>query len=225
MGRPDAARGDARGARLARAPGQGPLRRRLELRRLAADEGARRLRPARLRSASSASRSTTRCRRARPSTSSCRSPLDQGRRHPRLEPARRRPAVGQVPPRQRGPGGLAPAHRTGASRRSTTRTQLYDVVDVLVEIGEARGVSAAQVALAWLLDAARGQLGDHRRADRRAARRQPRGRRARAGRDEVARLEEVSRPPLIYPHWHQAKTASDRLSAGDLALLGPHVAG
>ena len=29
--------------------------------------------------------------------------------------------------------------------------QLYDIVDVLVEIGEARGVSAAQVALAWTL--------------------------------------------------------------------------
>ncbi len=40
---------------------------------------------------------------------------------------------------------------------------------------------------------------------------------------EVARLEAVSRPPLIYPHWHQARTASDRLSAADLALLGPHL--
>ena len=29
--------------------------------------------------------------------------------------------------------------------------QLYDIVDVLVEIAEARGVSAAQVALAWTL--------------------------------------------------------------------------
>ena len=41
--------------------------------------------------------------------------------------------------------------------------------------------------------------------------------------DEVARLEEVSRPPLIYPHWHQAKTASDRLGPADLALLGPYL--
>ena len=29
--------------------------------------------------------------------------------------------------------------------------RLYDTIDVLVEIGEAYGVSAAQVALAWLL--------------------------------------------------------------------------
>jgi hypothetical protein len=41
--------------------------------------------------------------------------------------------------------------------------------------------------------------------------------------EEVARLEELSRPPLIYPYWHQAKTASDRLSPADLALLGPHL--
>ena len=39
--------------------------------------------------------------------------------------------------------------------------------------------------------------------------------------DELARLEKVSRPPLIYPHWHQAATASDRLGPADLALLRP----
>ena len=29
--------------------------------------------------------------------------------------------------------------------------------------------------------------------------------------DECARLEQVSAPPLLYPYWHQAKTAADRL--------------
>jgi aryl-alcohol dehydrogenase-like predicted oxidoreductase len=43
--------------------------------------------------------------------------------------------------------------------------------------------------------------------------------------EELARLEEVSRPPLLYPYWHQAKTAADRLGPADLALLGPHLAG
>jgi hypothetical protein len=33
----------------------------------------------------------------------------------------------------------------------------------------------------------------------------------------------VSRPLLIYPYWHQRKTAADRLSAADLSLLGPHL--
>ena len=42
--------------------------------------------------------------------------------------------------------------------------------------------------------------------------------------EELSRLEEVSRPPLIYPYWHQAASASDRLSPGDLTLLGRHIA-
>lgn len=100
---------------------------------------------------------------------------------------------------------------------------LYDLIDVLVEIGDAHGVSAAQVALAWLLrrpgvssivvgartdeqlvdnlDAAELELTDA----------------------EHDRLEQVSRPPLLYPYWHQAKTAADRLGPADLTLLGPYV--
>jgi aryl-alcohol dehydrogenase-like predicted oxidoreductase len=103
--------------------------------------------------------------------------------------------------------------------------QLYDVVDALVEIGEGRGVSAAQVAIAWLLtrpgivSVIVGARTDEQLADNLgAADLQLSG-------DEIGRLEEISRPPLIYPHWHQAKTARDRLSEGDLALLGPHVGG
>ena len=41
--------------------------------------------------------------------------------------------------------------------------------------------------------------------------------------EQRARLEEVSRPPLLYPYWHQRKTASDRLSPADLSLIGPHL--
>jgi hypothetical protein len=40
---------------------------------------------------------------------------------------------------------------------------------------------------------------------------------------ERARLDQASAPPLIYPYWHQANTASDRLSPADLTLLGPHI--
>jgi aryl-alcohol dehydrogenase-like predicted oxidoreductase len=103
------------------------------------------------------------------------------------------------------------------------REALHDVVDALVEIGEEHGVSAAQVALAWLRDRAGvtsviiGARTDEQLADNLAA----------AELDladaERARLEELSRPPLLYPYWHQAKTAADRLSEADLALLGPHV--
>ena len=40
---------------------------------------------------------------------------------------------------------------------------------------------------------------------------------------ERTRLEEVSRPPLLYPFWHQRKTASDRLGPADLSLIAPHL--
>jgi aryl-alcohol dehydrogenase-like predicted oxidoreductase len=101
--------------------------------------------------------------------------------------------------------------------------RLYDAIDVLVEIADGHGVSAAQVALAWLLDRPSissiviGARTDDQLADNLRA----------AGLElsaaERDRLEEVSRPPLIYPYWHQRKTASDRLSPADLALLGPYL--
>jgi aryl-alcohol dehydrogenase-like predicted oxidoreductase len=101
--------------------------------------------------------------------------------------------------------------------------RLYDVIDVLVEIGEVRGVSAAQVALAWLLgrpgvtSLVVGARTDEQLADNLAAAD------LELTAEERRRLDEVSAPPLLYPFWHQAATASDRLGPGDLALLGPHV--
>lgn len=41
--------------------------------------------------------------------------------------------------------------------------------------------------------------------------------------EEMARLDAASQPPLLYPYWHQAKTARGRLSPADLTLLGPHL--
>jgi aryl-alcohol dehydrogenase-like predicted oxidoreductase len=99
--------------------------------------------------------------------------------------------------------------------------KLLDTIEVLVEIGEAHGVSAAQVALAWLMGRPGvvsliiGARNDEQLEDNLAAAD------LKLSDDERARLEEVSRPPLIYPHWHQAKTASDRLGPADLALLDP----
>jgi aryl-alcohol dehydrogenase-like predicted oxidoreductase len=102
--------------------------------------------------------------------------------------------------------------------------RLYDTIDVLVEVAEGHGVSAAQVALAWLLrrpgvsTVIVGARTDEQLADNlRAAD-------LRLGDEELARLEQVSRPNLPYPLWHQAKTASDRLGPADRAVLGPHMA-
>jgi diketogulonate reductase-like aldo/keto reductase len=43
------------------------------------------------------------------------------------------------------------------------------------------------------------------------------------GADERAALDKVSAPHLVYPYWHQLATASDRLGAPDLALLGQYL--
>jgi aryl-alcohol dehydrogenase-like predicted oxidoreductase len=101
--------------------------------------------------------------------------------------------------------------------------QVYDVIDALVEIGEGHGVSAAQVALAWLLDRPGvvslivGARTEEQLADNLGAAD------LKLSDGERDRLEELSRPPLLYPYWHQAKTARDRLSDADLTLLGPYV--
>ena len=101
--------------------------------------------------------------------------------------------------------------------------KLYDTVDALISIASSHGVSAAQVALAWLLQRPGitsvivGARTDEQLADNLAA----------AALEltpgEHARLEAVSRPPLPYPFWHQANSASERLGAADLSLLSPYL--
>ncbi len=100
---------------------------------------------------------------------------------------------------------------------------LYRIIEALVSIGDARGVSAAQMALAYLLGRPAvtslvigAKTGDQL-ADNLAAADLV------LTAEERQRLDEASEPPLIYPYWHQAKTASDRLSAADLTLLARHI--
>jgi len=98
---------------------------------------------------------------------------------------------------------------------------LYDTIDVLVRVADGHGVSAAQVALAWLLTRPSvsslviGARTDEQLADNLGAASLA------LSADELAALEAVSRPRLIYPYWHQLKTSAERLSVADLALLGP----
>lgn len=94
--------------------------------------------------------------------------------------------------------------------------RLWTIVDTLLEIGRERGVSAAQVALAWLLGrpaVATLVVG---------------GRNEEQFRDNIAaaslvlteeenrRLDEVSRPPLLYPYWHQRWIVRSRLGPADI---------
>jgi aryl-alcohol dehydrogenase-like predicted oxidoreductase len=101
--------------------------------------------------------------------------------------------------------------------------QTYDVIDALVEIGEGHGVSAAQVALAWVIgrpgvcSAVVGARTEEQLADNLGAAT------LELSAEERARLDELSAPPLIYPHWHQAKTAADRLAPADRAWIEPYL--
>ena len=101
--------------------------------------------------------------------------------------------------------------------------RLWNIVDTLVDIAESRTVSGAQVALAWLIG-------------RKAVTSVIIGGRTEAQfkdnlasaeliltEDERQRLDDVSAPPILYPYWHQVRTAKDRLGEADLSLLGPHV--
>jgi aryl-alcohol dehydrogenase-like predicted oxidoreductase len=99
--------------------------------------------------------------------------------------------------------------------------RLWRIVDTLVEVGKAHNVSAAQAALAWLLGRPAvtsviiGGRTEAQISDNLAA----------AGlslsAEERQRLDEVSAPPILYPYWHQLRTASDRFGPADLSLLGP----
>lgn len=99
-----------------------------------------------------------------------------------------------------------------------SKERLWDIVDALVQIGDAHGVSAAQVALAWLLRrpgvcslVVGGRTEDQFKDNFAAVDLQ-------LTEDDLTRLNEVSRPPLIYPYWHQGQFAANRFSPGDLAL-------
>lgn len=101
--------------------------------------------------------------------------------------------------------------------------QLYDIIDLLVELGETHKVSAAQIALAYLLGRPGvtsliiGARTEEQLVNNLAAAN------VKLAPEERARLDKVSAPLLLYPYWHQAKTAKERLSAADLSLLGPHI--
>lgn len=96
--------------------------------------------------------------------------------------------------------------------------RLWQIVDVLGDIAKARGVSVAQVALAWTLtrpgvsSLVVGGLSEQHFKDNIAAvdlKLSP---------EELERLNVVSRPDYVYPYWHQHNFAKDRFSEGDWAL-------
>lgn len=98
------------------------------------------------------------------------------------------------------------------------KERLWTIVDVLVEIAEARGATPAQVALAWTLSRPAiasvvvGGLTEQHFRDNIAAVD------LELSIQELERLNAVSRLPYIYPYWHQHNFAKERFCAGDWAL-------
>jgi aryl-alcohol dehydrogenase-like predicted oxidoreductase len=101
--------------------------------------------------------------------------------------------------------------------------QLYNIIDALVEIAGNHKVSAAQIALAYMLGRPGvtsliiGARSEEQLKDNLGAAD------VKLTAEERARLDKASQPRLLYPYWHQAKTAKERLSAADLALLKPYL--
>lgn len=96
---------------------------------------------------------------------------------------------------------------------------LYDIVEVLVDVAAAREATPAQVALAWVL----GRPGVTSVVIGARTPEQLIGNLAaaelRLSDDERTRLDAVSAPPVIYPYWHHARSAPDRLSAADITAM------
>jgi aryl-alcohol dehydrogenase-like predicted oxidoreductase len=132
-------------------------------------------------------------------------------------------------------GLLSGKHRRGVTPEGTRQLagwteppirdeeRLWSIVDVLVDIAGARNVSAAQVALAWTLGrpaVASVIIGGRNEAQLRdnlgAAD-------LKLTAEDRARLDKVSVPALLYPYWHQVRTASDRLGPADRSLLAPFI--
>ena len=101
--------------------------------------------------------------------------------------------------------------------------KLYDIVDVIVELAESRGVPPSQIVLAWLL----GRPGVTSVIIGGRNEMQLRENLASTAvllrEDERMKLQSVSLPILPYPYWHQALSVSERLGPIDLDLLDPYI--
>jgi len=100
---------------------------------------------------------------------------------------------------------------------------LWNIVDVVNAVAARHGVSGAQVSLAWLLQrplvasviiGGRNitQFEDNLKAVD-----------LKLTPEDIADLDKVSQPRLIYPYWHQSFTATKRLGDADLSLHRPFI--
>lgn len=101
--------------------------------------------------------------------------------------------------------------------------KLWNIVDVLNDVAARTNSTASQVAIAWLLQ--RKMVASVIMGGRTTAQIESNLKAASLSlsKEDIALLDKVSEPNLIYPYWHQAYTASDRAGDADLTLLKPYL--
>jgi aryl-alcohol dehydrogenase-like predicted oxidoreductase len=110
-------------------------------------------------------------------------------------------------------GGPEGARRTSFDFPPVNKERAYDVIDVMRPMAEARGVSVAQIALAWLLHQSAvtsviiGAKTNEQLADNIAATE------VKLGADDLAKLDGASALPIEYPGWMLTRQGADRKAA------------
>jgi aryl-alcohol dehydrogenase-like predicted oxidoreductase len=107
-------------------------------------------------------------------------------------------------------GGPKDARRTAFDFPPVDKERAYDIIDVMKAIGDARGVSVAQIALAWLLHQKHvtsviiGAKTEAQLTDNIAATK------VELSSDDLAKLDEVSKLNPEYPGWMLERQGADR---------------
>ncbi len=102
--------------------------------------------------------------------------------------------------------------------------RLYNIIEILAEVGDAHGVSAAQVTLAWLATRPGisslivGARNEEQLKDSLASTN------LKLSAAEIQRIDDVGRPNQPYPYWHQCWSAADRLGPADMTMQEAYVA-
>ena len=109
-------------------------------------------------------------------------------------------------------GGPNDARRTAFDFPPVDKDKAYDIIDVMKEIGDARGVSVAQIALSWLLHQKHvtsviiGAKNEQQLADNLAATS------VELSSDDLAKLDQVSKLKPEYPGWMLERQGGERTS-------------
>ncbi len=103
--------------------------------------------------------------------------------------------------------------------------RLYRIIEALCAVGDAHGVSAAQVTLAWLAtrpgvaSTIIGARTEEQLKDSLASVA------LKLSADDIKSIEDAGRPNQPYPYWHQCWSAGDRLGPSDLTMQAQYLAG